>query len=280
MSISRLLACAALILIPLGSSSTGAAAQEFRIASEVYMGESKTPLTSNLTLFSDQLICDFLMSDEVNPKPLEVVIFDMRLKQFVLLNMSRKVRTEISDLQLNKLLENLAHETQVNERSKFLISDSFAEETDWANNTLRLKSDNIEYFFQGNQPSEPAILPQYFAFLDNFTRLNATDPRKLPPFPRMKLNQRIKQLGWIPSEIQVTLRSNEFFRETVDARSKHTLNLGLTSKDKELIASAKRDWQSFPAQELPEFRQLRVGIAEEHQQAFGKTGGETKTSLR
>lgn len=279
MMISRMLILAALLLIEM-SGHACVWAQEFRITSEVYVGDSKTALTNNLTLFSDQLICDFLMSDEVNPRPLEVAIYDLRQKRFVLLDMNRKVRTEISDLQLDKLVDNLAQETQANERSKFLIADNFTDETDWANNSLRLKSDNMEYYFQGNQPQEPAMLPQYFSFLDNFTRLNATDPQKLPPFPRMKLNQRIKQLGWVPNEIQVTLKANEFFRETVEARSKHTLTPGLTSRDKELIAHAKRDWQSFPAQELPEFRQVRTDSTKIERKLAGKEDTETTTKLR
>jgi hypothetical protein len=222
------------------------------------VGDSTAIYSSNLTLFSEQLICDFQMSDEVAPQPLEVVIYDSRQKSFVLLDMKRKVRTEISDLQIEKLVENLANETQKNEASKFLMSETFVEETDWANGTLTLKGENMEYFIRGNQPDDTAFLPQYFSFLDNFTKLNATDPRKIPPFPRMKLNQRIKQLGWVPVEVRVTLKANQFFRENREAQSKHTLTGGLTRGDRELISNAKRDWQAFKVVELTEFREVQA----------------------
>lgn len=241
-------------------------AQEFRVTSDVYVsdtsGDSSKILTSNLTLFSEPLICDFLMSDDVAPQPLEIAIYDTRQKTFVLLDMNRKIRTEISDLQIEKLVENLASETQKNEASKFLITEKLVEETDWTNGTLSLKGDNMEYFFRGSQPDEPALLPQYFSFLDNFTKLNATDPKKLPPFPRMKLNQRIKQLGWVPSEVCVTLKANQFFRENLEAHSKHVVTVGLTRKDRELIAKAKRDWQTFKLVELTDFRQVHSNSSE------------------
>lgn len=252
-------------------------AQEFRITSDVYIGDSKAVLSSNLTLFSDSLICDFLMSDEVVPQPLEVVLYDTRQKRFVLLDLERRVRTEISDLQIEKLVENLAGETQKNEASKFLISETFVEETDWTNGTLSLKGDNMEYFFRGFQPEDPAFLPQYFSFLDNFTKLNATDPRKMPPFPRMKLNQRIKQLGWVPSEVRVTLKANQFFREDLEAQSKHTLTAGLTRGDRELITRAKRDWQGFKAVELTEFRQVPAN-SEKVVEKLAKKNGPTDSN--
>jgi hypothetical protein len=231
-------------------------AEDFRIVSEVFVGDSSTPVSHNLTLFSDRLICDLLLSDELIPQPKEVTLFDSQRKRFILLDMQRKVRTEISDLQLNKLVETLAYETQLNEKSKFLISDLFTDEVDWNEGTVRLSGPNIAYQFKGSQPKDVLVLSYYFEFLDNFTKLNATDPRKIPPFPRMQLNQKIKQLGWLPSEVRVNLKANEFFREEVDACSKHVLTMGLTSRDKELLANAKRDWLQFKLVELTEYRQL------------------------
>lgn len=238
-------------------------AEDFRIVSEVFAGDStSSPISHNLTLFSERLICDFLMSDDLIPQPKEVTIFDTQQKRFVLLDMDRKVRTEISDLQIQKLVDTLAHETQANEKSKFLISDNFTEETDWGEGSFRMSSPNITYHFKGAQPRESAILPAYFEFLDYFTKLNATDPRKLPPFPRMMLNQKIKQLGWLPSEVRISTKPNEFFREGWEACSTHCLTMGLTSRDKELLANAKRDWMQFRLVELTEYRQLSGSLAE------------------
>ncbi len=236
--------------------STSATAQDFRIDSEVYLADVKKPVSHSITLFSERLIVDFLMSEDDDLKAVEVVIFDSQQRRLVLLDMDRKIRTEITDLQLEKVVESLSRELQNNDATRFLTADSWVHDTDWSSNTVTMTSPNIVYQFRGTQPDNAAILPRYVEFLDNFTKLNATDPRKLPPFPRMKLNQKIKQLGWIPSEVRVTVKANDFVKEEIDARSKHRVTPGLSGSDKEWIANAKRDWVQLKEVDLKEYRGL------------------------
>ena len=228
--------------------------QEFRIESQVYTSESTQPVSHNVTLFSEKLICDFRMTEEVDAKPQETVVYDPRQRLIVLLDPQRQVRVEIPDTQLLKLVDGLRRETLQNERAKFLINDTFEEDTDWSDGWVTLTSPSLTYRFKGEQPADVSIIPRYFDFLDNFTRLNASDPTKIPPFPRMRLNQTIKKLGWIPTEVQISIVPNGFFRQPLNANSKHVITSGLTTGDQELIAIAKRQWVQFPAVDLTEYR--------------------------
>ena len=86
------LACASLV------SPTSSLAQ-FRIETEVYLGESSDPVSQNLTIFDKHMVYDFQMSNEAQPKPVEVVIYDMREKYFILVDTKRNVRHKLDQLQ-------------------------------------------------------------------------------------------------------------------------------------------------------------------------------------
>lgn len=245
-------------LCPLASNLKG---QDFKIASSIYTADSHLPVSENLTLFGDNLIFDFLLSNDLNPQVIEGVIFDPAKKQFVLLDYSRKVKAEVSDLQIIKLLDGLTKETLQNEGSAFLVKDEFEEDLDEQVNQITLTSPNITYRATGKRPENYALLPKYYEFLDNFTKLTVSDPRKIPPFPRLKLNQALKRQNWLPTEVRVEMAANEFFRESWNAYSKHNLISGLSSKDREMMQTAKNNWIQFRLVDLLEYRQINSANA-------------------
>lgn len=228
--------------------------QEFRIESQVYFGQATQPVSRNVTLFTPKLICDMQLSNDSDSQPVEYVVFDTRQKLLVLLDVKREVRVEILDIELLKLMEGLRRETMQNERTRFLTDDFFEEETDWSDGWVTLTSPNITYRIRGSQPDDVSCLPTYFEFLDHFTRLKASDPTKVPPFPRIRLNQTIKKLGWIPDEVQIDVKQNGLFREPFKATSKHVLTKGLSTSDREIVEQAKKLWMQYPAISLTEYR--------------------------
>ena len=234
--------------------STNVSGQEFRIETQIYQNESTQPTYRSVTLFTPQLVYDFLMSDSADQEPVEMVIFDTRLRQLVLLDLQRQIQVVIPDLQLIKLAEGLRKETLQNEKTKFLVEDHYEEKSDWSAGWVTLSSPTITYRVQGSQPKNVSILPHYFSFLDQFTRLNVTNPTGFPPFPRMRLNRTLKQLGWIPAEVQITVNQNELFRESFQATSKHVLTDGHSESDQNLIANAKKHWLEFKQVDLAEYR--------------------------
>ena len=230
--------------------------QEFRIESQVYGDESKLPVSQNVTLFSDGLVYDFQLSNDAKPKTIETVVYDSRARVMVLLDPQRQVRTELPDLRLLKIVDSIRRETIQDDRSSFLVEDEFVEEIDWSTNSCTLTSPQIVYRFKGEQPADVSVLPPYFAFLENFTRLIASDPTKIPPFPRMKLNQVINRLGWIPSEVHFSVKQNSLFREAYHAKSKHVLINQLSDNDRSRIATAKQHWMYFELVDLADYRGL------------------------
>jgi hypothetical protein len=59
-----------------GFNSCPVLGQAFRIESQVYDESSKLPVSQNVTLFSQGLVYDFRMSNDAQPKPLEIVIYN------------------------------------------------------------------------------------------------------------------------------------------------------------------------------------------------------------
>lgn len=238
------------------TGNRGALGQEFRIESQVYSDGSSLPVSQNITLFSEGLVYDFQLSNDAQPKPLEIVIFDTRSRMMVLLDPQRKIRIEMPDLQLMKIVDGVRKETVQDKRSSFLVEDSFDEDVDWSTNWVTLTSPQIEYRFHGSHPKDISVIAMYNKFLDNFTMLIASDPTKIPPFARMKLNQSIKQLGWIPTEVQIVVKANSLFRQSFSAKSKHVVIHQLSNKDRTRIATAKQYWMQFKPVQLQEYRGL------------------------
>lgn len=257
--ISLTMAALAFAWMPLISefNLSSAVGQEFRIESQVYDANSKLPVSQNVTLFSQGVVFDFRMSNDAQPKPLEIIVYNSRNRMLVLLDPARQIRLELADLSLLRIVDGVRRETMQDKRTSFLVENDFEEIADWSTKWVTLNSPQIVYRFKGEQPKDVSILPLYFEFLENFTRLGATDPTKIPPFPRMKLNQSIKRLGWIPSEVQITVSQNSLFREGFTAKSKHTLITQLSSKDRERVDLAKQYWQTFKNVKLDEYRGLK-----------------------
>ena len=257
-----------------------ASAQEFRLDSQVYSGDSSEPVSHNVTLFSPKLVCDYLMSNEVDPQPIEIVVFDTRQKLIVLLDPARKVRVEIPYLQTMKLTDALRRETLQNDRAKFLVNDEYEEDSDLVENWFTLSSPNIQYQIKGNRPKDETIIPAYLDFLDHFTRLSSTDPKRIPPFPRMRLNRTIKTLGWIPSEVKIKGYKNELFREAFTATSRHNVTSGLTATDRRMITDAKELWMQFSAVDLTEYRGLTKPPKKIFNLAKKNSDAESKTQTK
>ena len=233
-------------------------AQEFRIETEVYSNGASQPISENLTLFADNLIYDFMLPTDGTRFPEEIVIYQSREKKFVLLDTSRQIRTEIIEGELLKILAALQSSRVVDESSEFLFHPAFRETYDESSGWLELRSDQLTYRTRGKLPDNDNLLHTYYEFIDQFARLNATDPRRMPPFARLKLNSALKKYGFIPNEVEVTLvPSIDPPAEPIRVRTTHNVIWNLSARDRERIESAKRYWIDFQSVPLAEFRRIR-----------------------
>lgn len=231
-------------------------AQEFRIETEVYRDGESEPIAENLTLFSGNLIIDFLLAADRTRFPEEIVVYQSNEKRFVLLNTARQIKTEVIEGEVLKILAALQSSSMASGDNEFLFHPNFREHYDVSSGWLTMESPQLTYRTRGDRPTSNQ-LHRIYEFLDQFARLNATDPRRMPPFGRLKLNAAIKKYGFIPEEVEVTLIPQlDPPAEPIQLRTRHALMWELSDKDQQRIESAKRYWMDFRRVTLAEFRGL------------------------
>jgi hypothetical protein len=241
-------------------------AQDFRIETEVFRGDSTEPISENLTLFSGNLILDFMLPTDRTRFPDEIVIYQSREKQFVLLDTRRKIKTEILEGEVLKIVAALQNSTLADDANRFLFQPGFEEHFDISTGRLTLESEQLTYEVRGERPRDDEQLHRYFEFISQFARLNATDPRRMPPFARLKLNNALKKYGIMPDEVRLTLvPSLNPPADPIVLRTTHNVIAPLSDKDNKRIESAKRYWMDFKSVSLAEFRnfQRSAGIGDD-----------------
>ncbi len=247
-----LLAC----LFMFGNCAGEIGAQEFKIESQTYFGDSLSPAKQATTLFADGLVYEFLADGNPAQNVIETTIYESKTKRVVLLDPRRQAKLEMIDVRLLKMVDGLRRELAQNKSAQFLVNEEYTEESDLSGNWIKLSSPSFTFRIQGERPANLHNAVAYFEYLDNFARIPASDPRAFAPFPKMKLNESIKRAGWIPNEIRVEAGSNIFFKNGLKQTSKLTLIEGLSAQDRDRIAAAKRDWMNFQPMSLIEYRGL------------------------
>jgi hypothetical protein len=237
-------------------------AQEFRIETEVTNLDTNETVSENLTLFDENIIVDFMLKPDKTRFPVEIVAYVVNEKRFVLMDTMRKVKTELVESELLKILAALQGSAFVNDDNRFLFQPEFEESIDPSTGWLELRSPQLIYRMRGQRPENELALHKYFEFIDQFARLNATDPRRMPPFARLKLNQSIKKQGVIPEQVEMTLVPDKLGNEPeIRMCSKHVVMWELSETDRQRIESAKRYWMEFENIGLKRYRGLDAETA-------------------
>ncbi len=233
---------------------TNAMAQEFKIETAIYAGDSKVPVAQNVTLFQGDLVVDLKIDSATPPNIVDTKVYDSRQKLVALLDHTRKIRLEISDNRLLQMVEGLRRDISQKKNLQFLVDETFTESQELEASRIRLTSPSIRYLVEGQRPADTSYLKIHGEFLDIFSRLNASDPGGFPPFARLKLNQSIKKMGWIPSAVEIEMEPNALVTNGLKMKSTHILIDGLSKDDNTRIESAKNQWLSYQAVNLLEFR--------------------------
>ncbi len=240
---------------------TTALAQEFKVETAIYVGDGKLPVAQNVTLFQGNLVVDLKIDSAIPPNILETKVYDSQQKVVAMLDHSRKMHVEISDNRLLQMVEGLRRDISQKKDLKFLVNEAFTETQEASQ--IFLTSPTIRYRVAGQRPSDSKYLKIYGEFLDVFTRLNASDPGGFPPFARMKLNESIKKMGWIPTTVEIEMEANALVTRGLEMRSTHVLIDGLSKEDVAKVEAARNQWLGYPAVNLLEFRGIeRTASAE------------------
>ncbi len=233
-------------------ASMAARAADFRVDNAVYAEGQSQPQSHGVTIFHEGLVYDFL--DE----PAEVIVFDKAQRRFTLLNISRRVRSEISVDEVKTFVDRARQRLSghPNPNVRWLADPLFAESFDAENSELTLKSPSITYQARV-QATDPGVAARYHEFSDEYAQFNhVLNPKSWPPFARMMLNDAIERHKGIAKEVHLsaTLNPNDVL---IKINSRHELTAQLASADRSRVAKAREYMRSFQAVSFAEYRQTK-----------------------
>ncbi len=225
---------------------------DFRIENAVYVGDQKEPSSQSTTIFSGGVVYDCLKT------PPETVVFDKTTGQFVLLNLTRRVRAELSTGEVAAFIERLQ---PLAARSKdplvkFLAEPKFQEQAGQTGE-LSLSSPLISYRLTLVPETNPSVVEQYHEFCDWYARLKTLlVPGSLPPFGRLLVNAAMAQQHAIASQVLVTLPAGKGAKLQTTIRSEHRLLRPLEPADLQRVAQAREFMGNFKLLSFDQYRKI------------------------
>jgi len=246
----------------LATLSAGSAAfaqtDEFRVDTDVFLGDEKEPFAQNITIFTAGLVYDFPL---IGPE--EITVFDPVRGRFVLLDTQRKVKTTLST---QELLEFAAAMKVQCERKGGVFAvaanPQFEHSGDDADDCVTLRASLLSYRVKGVSPKVESATASYQQFADWYARLNATRPGSLPPFARIELNRIIAEKGWIPEEVELTVTpQSRLIGRKLIIRSRHLPYWRISDTDRKRIDTAGTHMAKFQGVSFKEYRHTGLDTA-------------------
>lgn len=250
---STLMLCAAF----LSGDSVNAQDRDLHIETFVY-GTREKLVSENLTLFTNGRVYDF-RRDPASHEVLEVAVYDPARQRFDLIDVVGRRRMSISESEILELLAQVVANPEVTRRDPMLfdaeamqqMEETYDEATGWI--TLRTVDGRLSYRARGAAPRNPDSLAPYISFTDWYSRLNGTNPGKMPPFARLQLNQKLLRYGFLPEQVELRYSPpGTLIDRTVEATSKHFFTWGLSPSDQALIEKIG-EWINYPSVEIAHY---------------------------
>jgi hypothetical protein len=251
----RMLGC--ICVLALAALPAAGRGQDFRVDTELLEGTEKKPVLETLTIFTDGLVYDFVLTE-----PREVVILDTQRGRFSLLDEAKQIR---SSMDMQDLLDfTLALETQATQaknpllvfaaRPQFKTAEKTLEQNGQSLIELHLTGKPLEYVALGERPERAEAAKVYRHFADWYARLNATRPGNLPAGARLALNEELGRRELLPREVtRIIIPGNPLARK-MEVKSKHLVNWTLSGEDRRRIERAG-DWlATYRAVSYDEYR--------------------------
>jgi hypothetical protein len=229
---------------------------EFRIENRVFAEREKEPKSQSLTLFHERFVYDFMQ------EPAEVTIFDKAAGRFVLLNVAKREKAEITVAEIDAFVEKLKQlaAKQKDPLIRFFADPKFEETFDAGRGELSLTSPLVTYRLTGEVVKDPVVFAEYREFSDGYSKLNAAlNPGSRPPQARLQVNQALARYELMAKEVVLTLITikSETNQKTV-LRSEHDFSLNLTAADLDRIHNARESMNSFKTLTYEKFQKNRT----------------------
>jgi hypothetical protein len=230
-------------------------AADFRVDNRTFSGDGKETAYRSCTIFHQGVVYSFLQD------PAETIIFDKAAGRFVLLDDSKKVRSELTTTGLDSFMLQLKERALMQQDAviRFLAEPTFEERFDSTRRELTLASDLVSYRAIITSADNAAMAAQYREFSDWYARLNASlIPGSRPPFARLQLNEAIARREAIAREVILSITTlKDGKRQTTSIRSEHSITTVLSPADMERIEHAKQSISSFKPVSFEKYRQAK-----------------------
>ena len=213
--------------------ATAARAEDFRIETKIFVGDEEEPVSTTTTLFQRGVVYDFLAEPE------QIAVFSKprggKPGRFILLDVDRRVKTELSTDQLADAINKLRNwaARQHDPLLKFAANPQFNETFDRSTGQLLLASHEESYTIKTEAADAPQTLAEYREFLDWYARLNTLMQAGPPPEPRLAVNAALARYQVVPLQVELARAG-----EKEKLRAEHEFTWLLSKKDLSRIDDA------------------------------------------
>lgn len=212
---------------------SAASSQDFRVDNAVYVVGEKEPCVESTTIFLSGVVYDYLKS------PAEQTVFDRNSGRFVLLDLARRVKTDVPLEKVTSLCQHLKTWAagQKDPLLRFLANPRFEQDFDRSSGRLTLSSPSVDYNLTTAAAESLEISQTYREFSDWYCQLNTLlNPGSRPPFARMAVNEALEKHQQFPLQVELVLRLDGFPPKRLVIRSEHQLVRELVDADRGRVA--------------------------------------------
>jgi len=228
------------------------AAEDFRVENKVFVADEKEPRIESTTIFYGGVVYDYLAD------PAEVTVFDKDHGRFVLLDMTHRIKTELTTERLEGFTQDLKRwtESQSDPFRKFLGDPHFEEKIDADAGQLTFASPWMTYRLTTVDVESEAVSRQYREFSDWHCQLNTLlNPGSAPPFARMRVNAVLDERRSIPRQVELTIRpKGGLLAKRRTFRSEHLLTRQLVESDRTRVAQTDQFMAMYTAVTFQEYQ--------------------------
>lgn len=237
------------------AGASNATAQEFRIETDVYVGEQTESISHTVTLFEKGAVYEFM------DNPQQVIVYrqgaEGRTGQFILLDTVRERRTDVEVDRVEKLMHKMTEWASEHKDPllKFAAKPTFEESFDVESGSLTLANKEWTYRTATHKAPDVASLTRYREFTDRYAELSAMMFNSPPPGPRLALNAALAKHGVVPVEIQRSLGGDE--KNAV--RATHLFTWRLLCEDRTRLDEAQAHLANYKKVDNEQFIASRLG---------------------
>ncbi len=242
----------AVLLLLLGLPSRAALAENFRVENKVFVANEKEPVAQSTTIFHEGVVYDFL------EQPAETVVYDRQAECFTLLDMSRRLRTELPTRQVEAFSRQLQRSAVHHDDplAQLLAAPTFDEKYDKTTGELTLSNPRLVYRLWLVDAGSQTIAQQYREFCDAYAQLNALlTPGASPPSARMLVNAALVKYEAFARKVDRTLTLKPGIRpKRLRSHSEHQFVRRMAQADLDRIIQTQELMRIYKPVTFAEYR--------------------------